>query len=84
MCLHLIALSVFYFILCPDIRFLLSSVLGELQEILAIIVLAHGLSDVLKLLAVYPSLLEGYLLKASHLQSLSLLNHLDKGACRFT
>ena len=51
----------------------------NLQQILPIAVLHHGLGQFDKLLSSNPPFLEGNLLETRHLQALTLLNDLDKG-----
>ena len=65
----------FFYLLEPFSLFLLSYT----QEVFAIVVLSHGLSEFAELLFVYPTALVGNFLQTSHLQSLTLLNNLDKG-----
>ena len=55
--------------------------LRKSQEVFPIIILCHRLSLLNKLLLCNPSLLVGYLLQTSHLESLPFLDDLNECAC---
>ena len=57
------------------------SLFGDVQQILAVIVLGHGLGQFSELLLVDPSAFVGDFLDTGHLQTLALLNHFDEGRC---